>query len=165
MSSKKNLIKLGKIISSHGIKGYFKLEVYNKSDFNLKNYENKTYIKNIKVNLMKKFRKGDNLICSSSLFNSATDVSKFIGEYIYVDENELSKLKKNEYYHKDLMNCKVLDFNLKELGIVKAIHNFGAGDLLELKNHNYMIRLHDIEKKNIDLKNKIIILNENYPGQ
>ena len=44
-----------------------------------------------------------------------------------------------------------------------AIHNFGAGDLLELNNnYKYMIRFYDLNESGIDIKNKIIQLSKNY---
>ena len=41
------------------------------------------------------------------------------------------------------------------------MHNFGAGDLLELdSDYKYMIRFADLKEENIDTKNKIIIFNQ-----
>ena len=50
-------VYLGKIISSHGIKGLLKIEFYNRDLENL-NYNNKTYIEKVQINLEKKFTKG-----------------------------------------------------------------------------------------------------------
>ena len=56
-----------------------------------------------------------------------------------------------------------LDKNNQLLGSVSAIHNFGAGDLLELNGKfKYMIRFYDLNKEDINLKKKIIKLNKNY---
>ena len=53
--------------------------------------------------------------------------------------------------------CKVINFNAEDIGNVKAIHNFGAGDLLELDGKfPYMIRFEEIKKENINLKKSII---------
>ena len=85
-----------------------------------------------------------------------------MGKEIWVEENSLEK-KSNEYFHRDLINIKVYDTNNQLLGIVSAIHNFGAGDLLELNGRfKYMIRFYDLKKEDINLKKKIIRLNKNY---
>ena len=85
-----------------------------------------------------------------------------MGKEIWVEENSLEK-KSNEYFHRDLINTKVYDTNNQLLGIVSAIHNFGAGDLLELNgSFKYMIRFYDLKKEDINLKKKIIRLNKNY---
>ena len=158
MTTEKIKISLGKIISAHGVGGLFKLQLFNGNRYNLSKYKNKLYIKSIKLDLEKKFKKGKYFVCKSSKFSSADDVSYYSGEHIWIYESELEKLNKEEYYHKDLISCEVLDLNRKPIGVVKAIYNFGAGDLLELKNCEFMIRLYDIKKENIDLKNKIIKL-------
>ena len=62
------------------------------------------------------------------------------------------------------VNVTYVENNSNEfLGKVIAVHNFGAGDLLELgKNYKYMIRFYDLNKKSIDTQGKIIKLNKNY---
>ena len=77
-----------------------------------------------------------------------------MGKEIWIEENSLEK-KSNEYFHRDLINTKVYDKNNQLLGIVSAIHNFGAGDLLELNGRfKYMIRFYDLKKEDINLKKK-----------
>jgi 16S rRNA processing protein RimM len=39
---------------------------------------------------------------------------------------------KDEFYHADLIGAVVVDANGRECGSVAAIHNFGAGDLIEI---------------------------------
>jgi 16S rRNA processing protein RimM len=53
---------------------------------------------------------------------------------LYVPRERLPELKAaNEYYHADLIGLSVVDRSGKQLGTVVAIHNFGAGDLLEVR--------------------------------
>ena len=89
-------------------------------------------------------------------------MSNILGKELWIEESSLEK-KSDEYFHRDLINTKVFDKDNKLLGIVSAIHNFGAGDLLELNGKfKYMIRFYDLEKEDIDLNNKIIRLSQNY---
>ena len=56
-----------------------------------------------------------------------------------------------------------MNFNSEDIGNVKAIHNFGAGDLLELDGkYPYMIRFEQVKKENINLKKNIIKVDLNY---
>ena len=158
----KKKVYLGKIISTHGVKGLIKVELYNTDSENLKNYSNNLYIDNLQINLEKKFTKGKLTICKITSYESREEIIRFVGKEIWVEENSLEK-KSNEYFHRDLINTKVYDTNNQLLGIVSAIHNFGAGDLLELNgSFKYMIRFYDLKKEDINLKNKIIRLNKNY---
>ena len=150
----KKKVYLGKIISTHGIKGLLKVEFYNKETENLKNYTNKIYIDNLQIHLEKKFTKGKNVICKIDRYENKEEVIKFLGKEIWIEEDSLAK-KPNEYFHKDLIDSKVYDKNNQLLGFVSAIHNFGAGDLLELNGKfKYMIRFYDLNKEDINLKKK-----------
>jgi len=54
------------------------------------------------------------------------------GVSLYVDRDRLPKLPDDEYYHSDLIGLEVRDTGGVVLGQVTAVHNHGAGDLLEI---------------------------------
>lgn len=57
------------------------------------------------------------------------------GTRLYVDRAALpeSALEEDEYYHADLIGLIVEDLEGKALGVVIAVQDFGAGDVLEIK--------------------------------
>jgi 16S rRNA processing protein RimM len=54
------------------------------------------------------------------------------GTELYVDRDRLPKLPDDEFYHSDLIGLEVLDTGGAVLGRVIAVHNHGAGDILEI---------------------------------
>ncbi len=53
---------------------------------------------------------------------------------LYVPRERLPKPDEpDEYYHADLIGLAAVDRAGKPLGSVVAVHNFGAGDLIELR--------------------------------
>ena len=54
------------------------------------------------------------------------------GVSLYVDRAALPSLPDDEYYHSDLIGLEVRDTGGVLLGRVDAVHNHGAGDLLEI---------------------------------
>lgn len=53
---------------------------------------------------------------------------------LYVPRERLPQLvEADEFYHADLIGLAVVDRGGAKLGTVVAVHNFGAGDLLELR--------------------------------
>ncbi|MDJ0824680.1 MAG: ribosome maturation factor RimM [Rhodobacter sp.] len=54
------------------------------------------------------------------------------GTRLYADRNRLPDLPDDEFYHADLIGLTVLDTGGTELGRVKAVLDYGAGDLLEI---------------------------------
>lgn len=54
------------------------------------------------------------------------------GTRLYAPRDRLPALAKDEFYHADLIGIEVRDTGGKVLGRVKAVHDHGAGDLLEI---------------------------------
>jgi len=52
---------------------------------------------------------------------------------LYVPRERLPAAADDEYYHADLIGLAVVDPTGAALGTVLAIHNFGAGDLIEVR--------------------------------
>lgn len=54
------------------------------------------------------------------------------GVRLYVDRDVLPSLPDDEFYHADLIGLDVFDTGGEQLGKVTAVHDHGAGDLLEV---------------------------------
>ena len=56
------------------------------------------------------------------------------GVRLYVPRAALPEPKTGEFYHADLIGLRVEDADGKKLGVVCGIHNFGAGDVIEIED-------------------------------
>lgn len=54
------------------------------------------------------------------------------GTSLYADRDKLPRLPDDEFYHADLIGLAVKDPGGALIGTVQAVHNHGAGDLLEI---------------------------------
>lgn len=54
------------------------------------------------------------------------------GTSLYADRARLPSLPDDEFYHNDLIGLAVFDTGGAALGTVRAVHNHGAGDILEI---------------------------------
>lgn len=54
------------------------------------------------------------------------------GTSLYADREKLPPTAEDEFYHADLIGLEAYDPGGVHLGTVRAVHNHGAGDLLEL---------------------------------
>ena len=153
----KEEVAIGKVVSPHGVRGLFSVLIYSRNEKEFFLYKNCYHIKKIRIDIHKKFNKGKFLICESPSIENRNQVSDILNEEIFVFEKDLQIDNNIEYFHKDLIGCEVINFQSEKIGNVIAIHNFGAGDILELDGKfPYMIRFSDIKKKNINLKKKTI---------
>ena len=55
------------------------------------------------------------------------------GQSLYVPRSALPAPNEREFYLADLIGLRAEDARGKLLGVVKAVHNFGAGDVLEIE--------------------------------
>ncbi|MCX7644008.1 MAG: ribosome maturation factor RimM [Rhodobacteraceae bacterium] len=54
------------------------------------------------------------------------------GQRLYADRDRLPPLPEDEFYHADLIGLEVIDTGGRPLGRVIAVHDHGAGDILEI---------------------------------
>ena len=158
-------VTIGKIVSPHGVKGLFKVLIYSDNEDSFFSHKSYFKVKNKKIDIIKKFNKGNFIVCESRTIQSREQVAEIINQDIEISATDLKKnnKNKNEFFHMDLIGCKVINFNSEDIGNVKAVHNFGAGDLLELDGKfPYMIRFEQVRKENINLKKSIIKVDLKY---
>ncbi len=63
---------------------------------------------------------------------SKEDADALNGLRLFAPRDRLPALPDDEYYHADLIGLAVFDTGGAEIGQVRAVHNHGAADLLEL---------------------------------
>ncbi|TMV94904.1 16S rRNA processing protein RimM [Thioclava sp. BHET1] len=54
------------------------------------------------------------------------------GTTLWADRGHLPSLPDDEFYHADLIGLQVVDTGGAKIGTVHAVHNHGAGDILEI---------------------------------
>jgi len=54
------------------------------------------------------------------------------GTKLYIPRSALPALEEDEFYHSDLLGLKVQTLDGTPMGKIRAVHDFGSGDLLEI---------------------------------
>lgn len=155
------LLRVGIITSTHGIKG--EVKVFPTTD-NLERF--KTLKKVILVTGKENF---DLEIESTKFFkqytilkfkgyDSINDIEKYRGRELYVDRKNADKLKKDEYYIADLLGMKVVTEDQKEFGTLKDVLETGANDVYIVDTGDKEVLLPAIKEciKEINLENNTI---------
>lgn len=148
----KQKIMIARIRAPHGIKGYVKIESFanNPSDiflfkevFNQKNQLLKLHkVSNFKNNIF---------IVKIDDIDSRNKSEQLTNQALYISREALPKITNDQFYLNDLIGLKILNNDQKHIGDIVAVHNFGAGDIIEIKF---------LEKKN---DNFIAFSKENFP--
>ena len=131
-------ILVGKIAAPQGIKGELRVRTFTESPADFGKLE--TGVEFVRV-------AGPNVVIARMKGVSDRNAAeKLRGTPLYINRADLPKLKKGEHYVADLIGMKV------GARKVAYVHNFGAGDILELDNGE-MISFNgavvDYEKKEI----------------
>ncbi len=84
------------------------------------------------------------------------------GKKIFANRAKFADLPDNEFYFSDIENCIVYDLNEKRFGKIEGIHNFGAGNLLEISkfedNSSIMVVFNKINFPTVDVLAKKVII-------
>ena len=75
---------------------------------------------------------GTGLTARLSGIQTKEEADALRGVELFADRYRLPHLPDDEFYHADLIGLEVLDTGGTVLGHVRAVHNHGAGDILEI---------------------------------
>ena len=74
----------------------------------------------------------DHLVATFKGIATRNDAEKLNGIELYVPRERLPDTEDDEYYYADLIGLAAVNAANEPLGRVVAIHNFGAGDIIEI---------------------------------
>lgn len=66
--------------------------------------------------------------------NTREEAEALRGTSLFIDREKLPSLPDDEFYHTDLIGLEALDTGGEVLGKVLAVHNHGAGDIIEISS-------------------------------
>ena len=74
----------------------------------------------------------DHLVAVLKGVATREDAERVNGIELYIGREKLPATDVGEYYHADLIGLRAIDAQGETIGKVLAIHNFGAGDIIEI---------------------------------
>ena len=125
---------LGDIGRPQGLKGEVRIRSFTAEPAAIADYgalEDETGTRGIKIESLRTDAKG--VVARIKGVATREGAEALTGTKLYVPRSRLPEHGEEEWYHSDLIGLAVLDQTGASLGAVVAIHNFGAGDLLEIR--------------------------------
>ena len=127
-----HLIKLAKVTGVHGLKGELVVHPYSGESESLTAYGPLYDEKGREFKLTLRFAKGKSWVCAAEHIATRSEAEAIGKPELYADEALFADLQDGEFYHKDLIGLPLVDDTSNTYGHVKAVLNYGAGDLLEI---------------------------------
>lgn len=127
-------ILLGAVLGAHGLKGEVKVKTFTEAPDSLGAYGPLTTEdgRQLRVANVRPTKGGEAVVELKGI--STRDAAESLkGQKLYVSRAALPEPAQGEYYLADLVGLAVEDETGKRIGTVAALHNFGAGDVIEIE--------------------------------
>jgi 16S rRNA processing protein RimM len=128
------LILLGAIVSAHGIRGEVLVKTFTAEPEAIADYgplTDETGAAPLTLTIVRVTGKG--VVARLAGVADRTAAEKLKGRALYVARDRLPAPAEDEFYHEDLIGLRAMAPDGASIGEVIAVHNYGAGDLLELR--------------------------------
>jgi 16S rRNA processing protein RimM len=127
------LILIGRVAGAFGVKGEVRIAAYGDEPQMLLAYRDLKKQDGAPVFSLLSGRVAKNeLIATTKEVMSKEAIDAMRGLELYIDRDQLPPTDEDEFYLADLIGLRAQSPEGQALGIVKAVQNFGAGDLLEI---------------------------------
>ena len=126
-------ICVARIGAAHGVRGQVKLWTFTEDPLAVKSYgplSTKDGSRQFEVTHVREA--SDHLVATLKGVITRNDAERLNGMELFVARDKLPATEENEYYHADLIGLAAVTTADEPLGRVVAIHNFGAGDIIEI---------------------------------
>ena len=123
---------VGQIGAPHGVRGLVVIRSFTEVPEDITAYGTLTTDDGAPVSLQIQGAKKSGHIAAISGISTREAAQRFKGVKLYAARSQLPKTREGEYYHADLIGIEARDREGHTLGRVVAIHDFGAGDLIEI---------------------------------
>jgi 16S rRNA processing protein RimM len=127
------MICVARIGAAHGVRGAVKLWTFTEDPLAVKRYgplSSQDGARQFEVTNAHPAK--DHLIATLKDVTTRAEAERLNGIELYVARDKLPATDEGEYYHTDLIGLAAVTTREEPLGRVVAIHNFGAGDILEI---------------------------------
>jgi 16S rRNA processing protein RimM len=126
-------VLMAAVIGAHGLKGEVKLKTFTETSGALARYK-RLHARDGRVFTVAKLRPGkaDEAVATFAEVVDRNTAEGLKGLELFVARDVLPAPDENEFYHADLIGLTAMDEADRVIGTVKAIHNYGAGDVIEI---------------------------------
>jgi 16S rRNA processing protein RimM len=126
-------ICIARIGAAHGVRGAVRLWTFTEDPLAVKRYgtlATKDGTRQFEVTHAREAK--GHLVATLKGVTTREDAERLNGVELYIAREKLPAAGNDEYYHADLIGLAAVTSADQSLGRVIAIHNFGAGDIIEI---------------------------------
>ena len=162
-------VTIAKLGRAQGLRGEVRATVYLEDPMAIKRYNPLLATDGRKL-CVKKIRPAKNVfVITLKEIEGRTEAEALNGLELQIERTKLPKLEDEEdFYHEDLIGMKATSLEGEHYGRIAAIHNFGAGDIIELRGGaargSSMVPFTKAAVTTLDMETREIIIDEAAAG-
>jgi 16S rRNA processing protein RimM len=156
------LVCVARIGAAHGVRGAVKLWTFTEDPFAVRGYgplSTKDGRRQFEIAQVREAK--DHLVATFKGVATRDEAERLNGIELYVPREKLPATDEDEYYHTDLIGLAAVTTDGDALGRVLAIHNFGAGDIIEIappKGATMLLPFSNAVVPEVDLKGGRVVI-------
>ena len=155
-------LAVGAIAGPHGVHGQFKIKLFAETPAALEQYGALQIDDGRELTLTIKSVNSKGLVIVSAVgVNSRQAAEALRGMLLSISRASLPDVAEDELYHVDLLGASVFHEDGARLGVVVALHNFGAGEIVEVKplsGASIMLPFSGSSVVSVDIPNRRVVL-------
>lgn len=158
----KDYIKVGKIVNTHGVKGYIKCVPMTDD---MERFDELEYVYTEKDDIKRKikdvFYKKGTVCMNLEGIEDMNVAESFKNTYISILEDQLRELPDDTYYLFELEGMEVYSTADVYIGKISTIYQTGANDVYEVKNKDKTLLIPAVKEvvKHVNIKDRKIVIN------
>src|SRR4051812_7609947 len=128
---------IAQIGAAHGVRGEVRLKPFTEDPLSVARYgslESEDGKQRFEIEAVRPAK--DMLVARLKGVTDRNGAEALTNVRLYVAREKLPRAADDEFYHADLVGLAAVTSDGEAIGSVKAVHNFGAGDLLEIEPVN-----------------------------
>ncbi len=169
LQEKQARVCIGAFAGAHGVRGEAKVKTFTADPRAIADYgsvDSEDKKRSFTLKLIRSL-KPELVLVSSPEIVSREDAAALAGTRLYVPRDRLEPPEEDEFYYADLVGLAVRVPDGELVGKIAAVHNFGAGDIIEMReipNHkgSHLVPFTTKAVPDIYVKNGYIVLHPDY---
>ena len=156
-------ICVAQIGAAHGIRGEVRLRSFTEDPMAITSYgplESEDGTRRFEIETLRPSK--DHFVARLAGINDRNTAEMLTNLRLYVSRDRLPPAKDGEFYHADLVGLAAVTPDGASLGTVTAVHNFGAGDVIEIKpeggGETLLVPFTDVTVPEIDLATRRMVV-------
>ena len=127
-------VLLGVVVGVQGLKGEVRVKSFAEAPERLGNYGALHTQEGRKLEIAAlRVSKSDGAVIRFKGIDDRDSAEQLVNAKLLIDRSALPATAADEFYHTDLVGLRTQDSEGRLLGEIRAVHNFGAGDVIEIE--------------------------------